>query len=474
MASQSLDSFARFCRRLPLEQGGYLELEPFQRGMLADYFAGCRETLVILSKKNGKTTLLAALSLYHLIATDDAECVIGATSREQASVLYRQATGFVERSAGLRERLAVKDGYREIRSRVDRGRIRVLAADADTADGVIPTLALVDELHRAKSSDLYGVFRDGLGPRDGQMFTITTVGAHESSPLGLMRATARKLPSKRTGKHFYARAEDGSFAIHEWALEPGEDTNDLELVKLVNPLSSVTIEKLRERRDSPSTLPAQWLRFACGIWVAGEDFWIKPEDWTAAAGREELEPGDRIAIGFDGARFHDATALLGCRIDDGLVQLLGLWEKPEGHRGEWEVPAGAVDAAIAETFETYRVERGYFDPPLWQSEIDGWAREYGEETVVRFPTKRSRMMDAVDRFRTDVVSGQLRHVNDSDLTRHVLNAQMREVRGGYWLEKSRKGTAGNIDAAIGAVLAYEARCDVYAGDQAGRGEFSFL
>ena len=28
-------------------------------------------------------------------------------------------------------------------------------------------LALVDELHRAKSIDLYGILRDGLGPRDG-------------------------------------------------------------------------------------------------------------------------------------------------------------------------------------------------------------------------------------------------------------------------------------------------------------------
>ena len=69
--------------------------------------------------------------------------------------------------------MLVKRGYREIRSRRDAGRIRVLAADVDTADGVIPTLALVDELHRQPSAGLYGVFRDGLGPRGGQMVTIS-------------------------------------------------------------------------------------------------------------------------------------------------------------------------------------------------------------------------------------------------------------------------------------------------------------
>ena len=59
----------------------------------------------------------------------------------------------------------------------------MLAADADTADGVIPTLAIVDELHRHPSGALYGVFRDGL-LGDGQMVTISTAGATLDSPLG--------------------------------------------------------------------------------------------------------------------------------------------------------------------------------------------------------------------------------------------------------------------------------------------------
>ena len=99
-------------------------------------------------------------------------------------------------------------------------------------------------------------------------------------------------------------------------------------------------------------------------------------------------------------------------------------------------------------------------PPLWQTEIDSWSRDFGEEVVVRYPTNRSRFMAALERFRTDVVSGVVPHDDDEALTRHVLAAQMRETRGGYWLEKAT--TSDRIDAAIASVLAYEARSDVLA------------
>src|SRR5262249_7334442 len=156
------------------------------------------------------------------------ECVIGAASRDQATILYDQAAGFVRRSPGLELRVDVKRGYREMRSRMHNGRIRVLAADVDTADGVIPTLALVDELHRHKSAGLYGIFRDGLGPREGRMITISTAGGHEMSPLGQMRTAALGLACvERSGAHTYATTADRSYVMHEWALRKEDDLDDL-------------------------------------------------------------------------------------------------------------------------------------------------------------------------------------------------------------------------------------------------------
>jgi len=461
--TDELQTFANFCAVLRLEDGSAMTLESFQRAMLADYFAGSAETLILLPKKNGKSTLLGALALYHLIVTPDAECVIGAASRDQATILYDQAAGFVRRTPTLERKVDIKRGYREIRNREDSGRIRVLAADVDTADGVIPTLALVDELHRHKSADLYGIFRDGLGPRDGRMLTISTAGGHELSPLGQMRATALTLPTvQRDGAHLTAATADRSYVMHEWALRKEDDLDDLLLVAQANPASWQTLPALRARHDSPSMLPWQWARFACGVWVSAEAWWITAEDWNALGVADDLSAGERITLGFDGARVGDSTALVACRLSDGLVQLIACWEAPLD-APTWEVPANEVDAVLAEVMERYRVVRGYFDPPLWRSEIDSWSREYGAKVIERYETSRSRMMGAVERFRTDVATQRLHHTGDVTLTRHVLNAQTREARGGgYWLTKENAASRHKIDAAVAAVLAYEARADVLA------------
>ena len=99
----------------------------------------------------------------------EANVIVVAASREQANILRVQAEQMVRRSGvpvgkfGWRigdTIFEVKAGYREIR--LGDAKMRVLAADAATADGEIPTLALVDELHRHRSLDLYGVLADGL------------------------------------------------------------------------------------------------------------------------------------------------------------------------------------------------------------------------------------------------------------------------------------------------------------------------
>jgi phage terminase large subunit-like protein len=444
-----------------------MELEPFQADMLRDHFDGALEALIIIPKKNGKSTLLAALALFHLVVTGDAECVIGAASRDQATILYDQAAGFVRRSKALAARVDVKRGYREIRNRKDSGRIRVLAADVDTADGVIPTLALVDELHRHKSLGLYGIFRDGLGPRSGQMVTISTAGDHEVCPLGTMRLAALALPNiERDGAHLRCVSADGNYVMHEWALSRDDNRDDMAVVKTANPASWQTISALKSRHDSPSMLDHQWARFACGVWVAAEEWWVSGEDWTRLATHERLLHGDLIALGFDGARTGDATALVACRVSDGLIQVLDVWEYPD-HGQPWEVPSDAVDVAVASAMERYRVVRGYFDPPLWRTEIESWAREFGDTVVRKFDTTKVRMQGAVERFRTDVTARTLRYAVNDTLTRHVLNAQVREARGGgYWLGKDRPGSGNRIDTAIAAVLAYEARADALASGEA--------
>jgi phage terminase large subunit-like protein len=192
-----LDRFCAFAERfLTTEQGDPLVIEDFQRRILADYFDGARETFVLVSKKNGKTSLFAALAVWHTLTTPFADVAILAASRDQAGKLLKQLTGYIKRNSELRSKLRITQ--RVVHHEQTSGTIAVMAADADTLDGWGGTLALVDELGRHKSEENFGLLRDGLGPRDGQLVALSTAGDDEDSALGRLRAKAHGMGSRPT------------------------------------------------------------------------------------------------------------------------------------------------------------------------------------------------------------------------------------------------------------------------------------
>lgn len=427
-------------------------LEPFQRTMVADLFEGCRETLILLPKKNGKSTLLGALALFHLITTPDAECVIAASSRDQAGIMLRQTQGFIRRAPELQERLIVKQ--REILHRDLNGRARILASDVDTADGVIPTLALVDELHRHKTSDLYGVFRDGLGPRNGKMVTISTAGDDAGSPLGLMRAGAYAQPGlRREGPHRYVRTE--GFALHEWALEPDEDLDDLELVKTANPATWQTLEKLAERHASPSMARWQWARFACGVWVAGEDAAISDKEWRRGA-REGLEipaGAKGVHVGIDLGWKWDTTAIVPVWRPDGeetikvhppviitpphdgtSIDEEEIWNPLEDFAERWPQVTFVLDPNAGGEQLAQRLE----------AELDVRVATHSQSAVP--------MALAAQRFSDAIRNEHLEHPDDPGYNAQILAAASKAVGEGWRFVKQRKKKLP-IDAAIATAMA---------------------
>lgn len=283
----TLDHFRYWASLTTLDNGEPWELESFQEEVLGDVFAGYREVLAVLPTGSYKTTTFGGFGLYHLQFTLGAVVPVGAASKAQAGILYEQASGFVHRSKFLQRRFKVQDGYRRIAgqrgTRFEGRMLRVYAASDDTGDGIIPSLALIDELHRHKGHDLYGTWRDKLTKRDGQMVTLSTAGDDEYNPLEELREAARRMPDLLTtdGRHSIARSKGREFCMHEWALRPGDDPDNLATVKLANPASQVTLEELRMRHDSPSTKSWQWLRFTCNIRSKGEDSAVPPEDFDA-------------------------------------------------------------------------------------------------------------------------------------------------------------------------------------------------
>jgi phage terminase large subunit-like protein len=439
-----LADFIRFCQKLKSEDGKPLKIHEYQRRMLKAYFEGAIETVIIVPKKNGKTTLLGALALYHLETVTDAECVIGASSRDQATILFNQAAGLVRR-AGLESTFDVKGGYREIR--YGSGRIRVLAADANTADGVIPTLALVDELHRHPSAELYGVFRDGLGPRGGRMLTISTAGAQMDSPLGTIREKAHKMDGFiREGAYNYVESPDRSFVFHEWCLDAGDDPDDMKVVKTANPAPWHTVAALQRRHNSPTTTPWQWLRFACGIWTEGEEPWIEAAAW------------DRLAVDIGGIQDGEPVTLavragVGCGIGiaalrEGGAVAVGAEIIPAPNGGR--VPLEVVERTLHDLSRRYAVREIAYDPEQFQRSAE-LLTERGLP-MNEIPQRPLRLAQATSNMWRLISAGLLRHDGDPDLRSHVMAGRTKETVQGWYLVPTPR-TAALIAVAMAVLQA---------------------
>ncbi|ATE56154.1 MULTISPECIES: hypothetical protein [Actinosynnema] len=214
--------------------------------------------------------------------------------------------------------------------------------------------------------------------------------------------------------------------------------------------------------------PADAERYFLNRGSVASDTWIDPQHWECGtrlgAQAHPLAPGDEITVGFDGSINDDATVLIGCRLSDGLLFVLGIWAKPDGPRGaHWSVPRGEVNERVAAAFRTYRVRLMYCDPHEWRSDIETWVKLYGgqEQRVRAYETNGDkRAGEALDRLRADLIAGLVPNDGDTTMAEHVGNAYVRRARGMRLIRKETPRSNRKIDALMGGALAYQARADV--------------
>lgn len=437
-----VDAFAVFCGMLVTDNGSRFELEGWQRRIAKSILVdGVVETLVLIPKGNGKTTLLAAIALWHLLTTGEARCYIGAASAQQAGEMFRHAWGFVRRDAArdgeLSQLVNVLPGYRRIERYDDGGFIEVRAADANTQDGVGPTLALVDEYHRHPNDALYSVFRDGLDKRDGQLIVISTAGDDEESALGRLRKNLREHIVTTDGRYVYAYDKEGGACLHEWSLRDDDDPDDLELVKQANPLSSITVAKLRRRRNSPSMTRGKWARLTCNLWGTGDEAAIARVEWNALEDIDaEIPDGASIFLGIDLGWKWDTTAFVPVWwCDESQRWIVGHVTIIVPPRDGTALDEKVVWAAAEWYAERYRCTV-VIDPNAGGQELTprlerDLAAEDGNGIVevVEHPQIASAMADASMRTVEMVRTGALAHQGDPEFTRQVLTAVADPVRG---------------------------------------------
>jgi peptidyl-tRNA hydrolase len=213
----------------------------------------------------------------------------------------------------------------------------------------------------------------------------------------------------------------------------------------------------------PRTREGMARRFYFNQVVAGDDVWLRRSDWDDLKAPRVLEAETPVVVGFDGSDSDDWTALR-CETQDGY-QFTPTF--PDGKPMIWDptqhggyMPRGEVNAAVAHLFGHFKVVRLYADPPYWQSEIDEWASRYGDKVVVRWATFRTRQMaEALERFRTDVLSSNLEHDGCPITSKHVENAHADHRTQGVLIRKDKPISRNKIDAVMSSALAHEAALD---------------
>ncbi len=309
------------------------------------------------------------------------------------------------------------------------------------------------------SAAFFDMINEGRAKDDGLLYD------HREAPADTDMTDRASLLGGLRFAYGDSSADEAGCAIHNPSHPPGHV--DLETL----------IATVWDPSTSPQTARADFLNQI----THASDSWLTQPEWAHVADPTKVVADlDQITLGFDGSRGRsrgkpDATALIACRVSDGHLFELGVWEAPDGPgEADWQPPMTAIEAAIAHAFTKYTVVGAYMDPAKdWRSHVNTWEATYAGRVTVKSTSDhpfewwmtggRSGLVQrAIESFEGAVRNGDLSHSGEYALTRHVLNARRRIKAGKLALGKENDYSPRKIDAAVAAVLAWQCRLDAVA------------
>lgn len=271
-------------------------LEPWQRDFLSRLFGWkrangyrrFREAYLEISKKNGKSTLLAALCLYMLFEEPGAEVYVGAVNRKQARIIYGECARMIASSPALSRHLHVIDNQATITFARRNARLEAVSADVAGKDGLNASACILDECHRFRSRGLYDVFKyAGIARSQSLMVNITTAGSDRHSLCWELHQRGRAVLD--------GTVDDIDFLPVIYAADESDDLDDPRVWYKANPSLGVILSEddFRAEYEQAKRIPAQlsnFLRLRLGLWVEAAAKWLPLPLWDA--GLEPIAPGD--------------------------------------------------------------------------------------------------------------------------------------------------------------------------------------
>ena len=159
-------------------------LADFQKQFIREVYdnpAGTRRAILSVSRKNGKSGLIAGLLLAHLVgpeAKQNSQLVSGAMSRDQAALVFNLASKMVQLSPTLSAIVRIIPSGKRLLGLPLNTEYKALAADGKTAHGLSPVLAILDEIGQVR------------GPQSDFIDAITTSQGAHAAPLLIAISTS--------------------------------------------------------------------------------------------------------------------------------------------------------------------------------------------------------------------------------------------------------------------------------------------
>lgn len=270
-----------------------------------------RTSFVFIPRKNGKSNLLAAIGLALLFIEKEpgAEIYVCASSRDQANAIFDVCKQMIRNQPVLEKGCKV---YRN--SIVLNGTnsfLKAVAADAGVLHGSNASACLYDEVHSAKTRELWDVMATSMGARSQPlMFGISTAGLFDPNSVCYELYDYSKKVSAGI-------IEDHTFLPLVYEAAQDDDIHDEAIWKKANPNYAVSIkpEYFRKMSQEAKSLPSSEIAFRqlhLNQWVNSLSGWIPDDEWMQSAGTVNLEElkGKPCYGGLDLAAVEDVCAFV--------------------------------------------------------------------------------------------------------------------------------------------------------------------
>ena len=273
-----------------------------------------RRAVLSIARKNGKTALIAALVLVHLVGPEaimNGEIYSAANDREQAAQVFKVAAQIVRADEELGALLKIVDSTKSIVCYSNGSLYRALSAEAGTKHGLNPSVVIYDELAQARNRELYDVLDTAMGARQEPLFaTISTQSNDPQHILSQLIDDGLRADDLTTVTHLYEVPDDV------------ENVFDEAVWSLANPALGDfrCLEDMRAQAERAARMPsfeAAFRNLYLNQRVDAKAPLIARSEWVACQGDATFQPKEKIYLALDLSATTDLTAMVGISAEDG-------------------------------------------------------------------------------------------------------------------------------------------------------------